>query len=150
MGVYQGPLEQRFRRWFERDDAVSSRMVRLALMLAPLMLALAAEVSVCPSALIASMPCPGCGLTRAALALLRGELAVALALNPLAPVVCPLLGGAALYAALRYLGTGRVEAHRWGAGVMLVCAMVALTAVWTLRWFGMFGGPLPLGPLSMS
>ena len=144
MGVYQGPLEQRFRRWFERDEVLSARALRLLLVFGPLLLTLATEVTVCPSAAIARIPCPGCGLTRAALQLLRGDLTRAMDLNPLAPVVVPLLGGAAAYAALRYLVRGRVDASRWGAGVILVTSMIALTVVWLARWFGYLGGPVAL------
>ena len=142
MGVHQGPLEQRFRRWFERDQELSARALRLLLVVAPLLGAVASEVSVCPAAALAHVPCPGCGLTRAGLALLAGDLTAAMALNPLAPIVVPLLGGAAAYAALRYLARGRVDASRWGAGVILVASMAGLTLVWLARWFGLFGGPV--------
>lgn len=38
----------------------------------------------CPSVLITGFPCPGCGMTRAALFLLRGQFARSWALNPAA------------------------------------------------------------------
>ena len=37
---------------------------------------------VCPTALLLGIPCPGCGLTRATLALLRGDIAGALPSSP--------------------------------------------------------------------
>ena len=109
----------------------------------PFAIAVALSVPICPSA-AAGIPCPGCGLTRATLALLGGDVASATALQPLALVVCPLLGGATLYACLRYLFTGKVDADRWHAGPILVVSMAALTVVWIMRWFGFFGGPVPV------
>lgn len=38
----------------------------------------------CPSVLITGFPCPGCGMTRALLSLLKGQIARAWALNPAA------------------------------------------------------------------
>jgi hypothetical protein len=141
---YRTRAEQRFYDWFAADETMASRAVRLGVVLAPLLVAIAFDVSVCPSAAIAGLPCPGCGLTRATLALLQGDVALATSLQPLALVVCPVLGGAAAFACLRYLVTGRVAAHRWYAGPILVVSMVALTLVWAARWFGYFGGPVPV------
>jgi hypothetical protein len=47
----------------------------------------------CPFRRITHLPCPGCGMTRALLALLRGDLHSALAVHPLSPFVAVLLGG---------------------------------------------------------
>jgi len=38
---------------------------------------------VCPSEIIIGLPCPGCGLTRAALLLLKGDLMGSLRMNPM-------------------------------------------------------------------
>ena len=124
--------------------SLAGRAARLSLVLAPFGVALLLSLPICPSALLARIPCPGCGLTRATLALLSGDLAAATAFNPIAIVVCPLLAGAALYAAYRYLRRGHVHADEWHAGSILVLSMVALTIVWLARWFGYFGGPLAL------
>ena len=43
--------------------------------------------TLCPSALVTGTACPGCGLTRAAAAIVRGDLGAALALHPLILVV---------------------------------------------------------------
>ena len=40
---------------------------------------------VCPSKIIAGLPCPGCGLTRAALLILRGDFVGSLRMNPILP-----------------------------------------------------------------
>jgi len=140
---FRSRAERRFYAWVADDGTVPARLVRLVALFAPFGFAVAFSVPVCPSA-AAGIPCPGCGLTRATLALLQGDVAAATALQPLALVVCPLLGGAAAYACLRYLVTGKVQADRWYAGPILVVSMVALTIVWTLRWFGYFGGPVPV------
>ena len=134
-------VERRFYAWVADDATVPARLVRLGALFTPLGLAVAFSLPVCPSA-AAGIPCPGCGLTRATLALMSGDVAAATALQPLAVVVCPLLGGATLYACLRYLFTGRVQADRWHAGPLLIVSMAALTIVWALRWFGFFGGPV--------
>lgn len=38
---------------------------------------------VCPSEIIFGLPCPGCGLSRAALLLLKGDIACSLHMNPM-------------------------------------------------------------------
>ncbi len=140
--IYRGAWEDRAQRWFSHAPTRPSRLLRLGIMLAPLAVAVVLAVPICPSALLAGVPCPGCGLTRAALALSQGDLAGATALNPLAIVVVPLLGGAAAHAAWRYVWRGRVEPNRWHADKILIASMIALTAVWLARWAGYFGGPV--------
>jgi hypothetical protein len=143
-GRYQGALERRARRWFSSASTPAARLFRVAIFLSPLALAELFHVPICPSAALAHVPCPGCGLTRATKALLHADLAGAMAFNPLAPVVSPLLVLAAAYAIYAYVVRGRVDADRWGAGPLLVVVMAALTIVWGARWFGYFGGPVPV------
>lgn len=52
--------------------------------LRPLWLALAPVLPACPMRTFTGIPCPTCGTTRAAVALLHGDLATALHANPLA------------------------------------------------------------------
>lgn len=52
---------------------------------------------ICPLHALTGVPCPGCGLTRATVALLRGQLRAAWGLHPFAPLV--LLFAALLVAA---------------------------------------------------
>jgi hypothetical protein len=141
-GLYQGALERRARAWFFGAGTPAARALRVALVLAPLGVAWALSLPVCPTAALFHVPCPGCGLTRATLALMTGDLSGATAFNPLAVVVCPLLVGATAYAIVRYVLHGRVNADDWGAGWMLVLSMAALTVVWLARWVGYFGGPV--------
>jgi hypothetical protein len=141
---YQGALERRARRWLSEASTPAARAFRVLLVLSPLALAELLRVPVCPTAAFAHVPCPGCGLTRAAKALLHGDVDGAIAMNPLAPLVVPLLLGALAYATYRYVVHGRVEADRWGAGPLLVAVMVGLVAVWCARWLAFFGGPVPV------
>jgi hypothetical protein len=110
----------------------------------------AGALPLCPLANLTGWPCPSCGLTRAALALLRGDVAGALALHPLAPPVLLLLSIFAGGAWLGYLRTGQ-PIPPWNrvrtrlvrlleAAALLTCA--ALLALWLARFAGAFGGPV--------
>ena len=57
-----------------------------SLLLRPFWLALAPFVPACPFRAITGIPCPTCGTTHAALALLHGHIGAALAANPLMTV----------------------------------------------------------------
>jgi hypothetical protein len=70
-------------------DQPKNRLIRLGAYLGPLALAVALKVPLCPTAIISGMPCPGCGMTRAALALAHGDVHRACSLNPLALGVIP-------------------------------------------------------------
>ena len=59
-------------------------MVASSLLLRPFWLALAPLAPPCPFRAITGIPCPTCGATHAAVALLHGHVAVAMAANPLA------------------------------------------------------------------
>jgi hypothetical protein len=54
-------------------------------------LLLASDLLVCPARFAFGIPCPGCGLTRATLALLHGDLAEAHHLHPLVLVLLPIV-----------------------------------------------------------
>jgi hypothetical protein len=105
-------------------------------------------LSSCPVAAITRHPCPGCGLTRATLLLLRGDVAGALHMHPLSPLVVPLFGGFFAYGVATYLRSGRWPATQGpAAGRVAVVGLVvwtALVAVWIARFWGAFGGPVPV------
>jgi len=110
--------------------------------------ALALGLPLCPFAIIARLPCPGCGLTRAAFALAHGHVGEALRLHPLSIVLVPAVGAAMAYNAVGYLREGRLAATesaagRWVTGISIVLGAAALV-VWIARFFGAFGGPVPV------
>lgn len=84
------------------------------------------------------IPCPACGLTRAALAAARLDLATAQRFHPLS---LALIVTTAVTALLAFIVSDAV----WRRAVVLVTgsAGVALVAVWALRFAGCFGGPVP-------
>ncbi len=102
----------------------------------------------CPWAAFAHVPCPGCGLTRATLAALQGDLRGSLLYHPLALVMTPTVVIAVFRDLYGYARRGVWgEGHRggramtWFAGIMAV----AMITVWIARFLGAFGGPVPVG-----
>ena len=108
----------------------------------------------CPLASVVGVPCPGCGLTRATLALAHGELKHALELHPLVLVLAPLFFWAMGSAAVGYVrGPQRARPARLWLASRPVTALgslllLATLGVWVARFFGYFGGPVPVETLS--
>jgi len=108
----------------------------------------------CPLASVLGVPCPGCGLTRATLALAHGELKHALELHPLVLVLAPLFVWAMCSAAIGYVRGPRVgrPVRLWLASrtvTVLGSVLMLLTlGVWGARFLGYFGGPVPVETLS--
>jgi hypothetical protein len=75
---------------------------------------------------VLGVDCPFCGMTRATLALVRGDVAAALALHPLAPFV---LSAALVLAAI--VVSGRTD--RLLVGRRPVWLLAAIGAVWAAR-----------------
>jgi hypothetical protein len=110
--------------------------------------AIALGLPMCPFALVTRHPCPGCGLTRAAIAIALGRLDEALRLHPLSIVLVPTVGGAMAYNALVYVREGRFTAAtslqgRWVTAAAVVLGVAGLV-IWIARFFGAFGGPVPV------
>ena len=105
------------------------------------------RVQLCPVARLTGCPCPGCGLTRATLEILRGNLSLAFALQPFAFLVSPLLAFLLGVGGIRYwlVGAARLplQLRRWAerAGVAIALAMVVF---WALRFAGFWSGPVPV------
>jgi hypothetical protein len=103
----------------------------------------------CGFARMVHMPCPGCGSTRAMLALASGDLHGLVRYNPLAPFMTALVVVLAVQAFSSLLATGtfrRVGDGRVGTlvsrGMIVVAALEVL--VWVARFGGFLGGPVPV------
>ncbi|WP_437617449.1 DUF2752 domain-containing protein [Sorangium sp. So ce1151] len=124
------------------------RAARLGAVAALLGLLVACGVPICPFAIVTRHPCPGCGLTRATLALAHGRVAEALHFHPLSPIMAPLVIAAIAYNAAIYVKDGRVAATESVQGAWVtrlgVALAVLMVTVWVARFFGAFGGPVPV------
>jgi len=96
-------------------------------------------VTVCPFALLTGMACPGCGMTRAASYLVRGDFSTALTYHPLVPLIALL--SVAGWAWLLLRRSGRVEPlpTRWVNAALIVTGIMLL-GVWAAR---LLSGTLP-------
>jgi hypothetical protein len=92
----------------------------------------------CPFALCTGMACPGCGMTRAAAHLIRGDVGTALGYHPLILPVAALSVLATIWYVLRRRGkarplsTAHVNAILIGTGIMLLGVWVARALSGTL------------------
>ena len=98
------------------------------------------KIPLCPFALAFGIPCPGCGLSRATFALLRGDIHAALAMHPLVPVALP----AALALALHATSSHSPPSRERAAVVASAALLVLFVAVWLARFAGAFGGPVSI------
>ena len=122
------------------------RTAVVLLVAAPYLGASAMGITVCFTAGLFGLPCPGCGLTRATLAALHGQLGEAMRLHPLFPLLSPLYVYLLGSVAYRYvLGSRARPPSRRADRVLTALASVAIALsliVWIARWFGAFGGPV--------
>ena len=88
--------------------------------------------TVCPFALCTGMACPGCGMTRAASHLIRGDLSTALGYHPLIPFIAAISAGGWLWFILRRSGRARPMPTRW-LNTILIGTGVMLLGVWVAR-----------------
>lgn len=88
--------------------------------------------TICPFALCTGMACPGCGMTRAAAGLLRGDLDTALAYHPLVPLAA-LLGVAAWGWFILRITERVAPLSQRVLNVILIGSAAALLAVWAFR-----------------
>jgi len=88
--------------------------------------------TICPFALSTGMACPGCGMTRAASALVRADLGSALAFHPLIPAVAVLAATGWVWYLLRRSGRVQPMSNRMLNGILIGTAL-ALVAVWVAR-----------------
>ena len=102
----------------------------------------------CATAGIFGIPCPGCGLTRATLAALRGDFATAWHLHPLFALVAPVYIYLVVTLSYRFIAGARATAVSKRAdrivSIVAGVAVVLLIVVWAARFLGAFGGPVPV------
>ena len=120
--------------------------------LLPAVALLLLDVPLCPWAGLLGRPCPGCGLTRAALALLSGHFAAAWHFHPLIYVALPcvaIVGAKAVVHATtqrrdRNTKPTRAGGRRRDRYLSLVAGfgLALLLGVWVARALGAFGGPV--------
>ncbi|MBZ0122044.1 MAG: DUF2752 domain-containing protein [Sandaracinaceae bacterium] len=108
------------------------------------------DFPICPTRLMFGIPCPGCGLTRASVALLSGDLVAMLRFHPLAPILGPLVAwefGMPLLVELGLVKKAWLERMPKGPKYWAHVLAVALFGLWGLRLFGLLGGSVdPIDP----
>ena len=95
--------------------------------------------TICPFALITGTACPGCGLTRATLALGRGDMGAAMAFHPLVLVVLAWLVGAWAVAVAKRSGY-RINLNQKLIDRLLWATAALLLVTWVIR---LTAGTLP-------
>ena len=122
--------------------AAPKRLAFVGWLLAPLLaLVVAAEASrlgvvLCPFRRITHLPCPGCGMTRALLALCRGDLHSALAIHPLSPFAAALLCGWWVNNLLLALGRPKALSVPDSVTRLWWVALIVALALWIARLAG--------------
>ena len=95
--------------------------------------------TLCPFALITGTACPGCGMTRAASNLIRGDLGSAIGYHPLIPMVAVLAIGGWVWFLLVRSGRARPPTSQ-AVNALLIATGVLMVAVWVAR---LASGTLP-------
>jgi Protein of unknown function (DUF2752) len=109
-----------------------------ALALRPLWLALVPLLPPCPFRALTGIPCPSCGTTHAAIALLNGRVGAALAANPFATVAGALfLAGAVLAPLWAAVPGPMIEIPHPLPGPLRIAIVAALGMSWAwVIWHG--------------
>jgi hypothetical protein len=139
------PSTERPRAVAAEDAPMRTKLKRLGASMVPLLVlgaALWSGLASCPNRAMTGIPCPGCGLTRASLALLSGDLAGALHWHPLVFLLLPLAGFLVLRSMLS--GAGLIGASAWQVRVpnwLFIAFALLVFGVWGARLAGYLGGP---------
>jgi hypothetical protein len=125
------------------------RAIGVAAAVAALALLLGSAHVPCGFARMFHVPCPGCGSTRAMLALASGDLQGFVRYNPLAPFMTALVVLLAAQGVMSVLANGTLRDVGHGRvgtvvarGMMLVATLEVV--VWIARFAGFLGGPVPV------
>ena len=93
----------------------------------------------CPFEFVTGIPCPGCGMTRAFLALLRGDFALSWTMHPM---LIPALA-VMIYLIVVRVRTGKLDWSKNWVYWPVIVACVAMLIVWVLRLtLGWQNGPM--------
>lgn len=104
---------------------------------------LAAKAVPCGFATVTHHPCPGCGSTRAVLALVSGDLDGVVRNNPFGPLMAVVLGVLVVQTILSVLRHGDLRDVGGRRTTRVVVVLAALeTVLWVARFCGAFGGPV--------
>ena len=123
----------------------ADRLALIFVLVVPLLAGQWGEVTLCPFAGLLGVPCPGCGLTRAGLHLLHGEVLAAIQLHPLVLIMVPGMAAAVIPLLVPSLRPQRLLDRRL-VSTSVNLALAALLAVWLLRFAGWLGGPVAVKP----
>lgn len=121
------------------------RVARLCALVMGVGLVVLAKLPLCPFAALTHTPCPGCGMTRATLAIASGDVHDAWQLHPFAFVVSPIVALALGMLAWSYVRSGHSALPPALARPFLItlgALFVAMLGFWVARFFGLHGGPV--------
>ncbi len=90
----------------------------------------------CPMLVMTGLPCAGCGLTRAVLFLMRGQVLRAADINP---SVFPVILFVLYWGYLRFVKDKTMKGKHWTLGLLVVC----MTAIYVYRMFLYFPDKAP-------
>jgi hypothetical protein len=130
---------------FRSRRSLAQRLAIVGALLGALAALLSSSLKLCPVAATVHQPCPGCGLTRATLAIAHFDFGRAWEMHPFAFLLSPLLVAAAAFATVSYVRDGDARLPAWFAarfqwlGALLLLAMVPF---WLARFWGFHGGPV--------
>lgn len=98
----------------------------------------------CPVAWAFGVPCPTCGLTRAARLALHGAIGASLAMFPAGPLAALAIAPTVALETITFVRTGAFGPYRLRGALhaAVLAAAVVMFAVWLARFFGAFGGPV--------
>jgi hypothetical protein len=101
-------------------------------------------VPFCPVRLQLHQPCPGCGVSRAVVLALQGHLRESLAMHPLALVSVALAVPSFVLIVRTQRVDGLVPPFPRALRVAWTAFVALLVVLWIARFFGYFGGPVPI------
>lgn len=113
--------------------------------------------ALCPTRALFHVPCPSCGLTRAARLVFAGRFGEATRMHPLWMILFPYLGALLAVQLGNYVRRGTWDAppaepspsalsKAFASALAPVTYVIValLVVVWVARFFGAFGGPVPI------